>query len=236
MKKIRKSNDRGHADHGWLKSKHSFSFADYYDPAHMNHGILRVINEDWIDGGTGFNTHPHLNMEIISYVIEGALYHKDSMGNSTTILPCEVQRMSAGTGIRHSEHNHEINKQTHLLQIWIMPEKNNIVPSYAQKSFEKELESNQMALVISKEGRNGSITVNQDVDMYLVKSKIAGKKIHATTKKRDLWIQVIQGDVQVDDLFLSSGDGAGISEADSIHISWVAGSELILFDMVKNNF
>ncbi len=231
MIKIRKSQERGLASHGWLNSSHTFSFADYYDPNYMGFGPLRVINEDRIEGGTGFGTHGHENMEIISYVIEGALQHKDSMGNETVIKPGEVQRLSAGTGIRHSEHNEIKDKTTHFLQIWIMPEKNGVTPGYGQKSFEAELRAGGLVLVASKAGRNGSITLNQDVDMYVAKASLAGHKTVETSKQRKLWVQVISGQVEVESSALGAGDGAAISDVNTLELKWSPSSEFIVFDM-----
>lgn len=228
---IRRAEDRGDANHGWLKSKHTFSFAEYYDEDYMGFGPLRVINEDRIEGGTGFGTHPHRDMEIISYVIEGALQHKDSMGNTTVIRPGEVQRMSAGTGVRHSEYNDLKDKVTHFLQIWIMPEKVGIEPSYGQKSFENDFGCSDLILVASKSGRNGSITMNQDVDMYVAKAQDAGEKHLKTYAHRHLWVQVIKGEVQVEGETLKAGDGAGIEKIEQLRLKWNKGSEFILFDM-----
>lgn len=231
MVHIRRSEERGDANHGWLKSKHTFSFADYYDEKYMGFGPLRVINEDRIEGGTGFGTHGHRDMEIISYVIDGALQHKDSMGNTTVIKPGEVQRMSAGTGVRHSEYNDLQDKVTHFLQIWIMPDKAGIEPGYGQKSFENDFGCSDLILVASKLGRNGSITLNQDVDMYVAKAQDAGEKILKTYPHRHLWVQVIKGDVQVEGETLRDGDGAGIEKVESLRLKWSKGSEFILFDM-----
>lgn len=231
MMYLRKANDRGDTNHGWLKSRHTFSFADYYDEKHMGFGPLRVINEDRIEGGTGFGAHPHRDMEIISYVIDGELLHKDSMGNSGVIKPGEIQRMSAGTGVRHSEYNNLKDRVTHFLQIWILPEKLGIAPSYGQKNFENDLGSSDLILVASKSGRNGTVTLNQDVDMYAAKTQDAGEKIHKTSSHRHLWVQVITGIIEVQGTKLGAGDGVGISEVDSLKLKWSKGSEFILFDM-----
>jgi len=231
MIQVRRSNERGDANHGWLKSKHTFSFADYYDEKHMGFGPLRVINEDRIEGGTGFGTHGHRDMEIISYVIEGALAHKDSMGNETVILPGEVQRLSAGTGIRHSEHNQVKDRPSHFLQIWIMPEKNGIEPSYAQKSFAKDLAGSDLILVASKLGKNGSITINQDVDIYAAKATKQGEKTLKSLSHRHLWVQVVQGEVKANGEALSAGDGAGLKEVDSLALQWNHGAEFLVFVM-----
>jgi redox-sensitive bicupin YhaK (pirin superfamily) len=231
MIQVRKSDERGDANHGWLKSKHTFSFADYYDEKHMGFGQLRVINEDRIDGGTGFGTHGHRDMEIISYVIDGALQHKDSMGNVAVIKPGEVQRLSAGTGIRHSEQNDLKDKETHFLQIWIMPDTLGVEPGYGQKSFENDFGCSDMILVASKNGRNGSITINQDVDMYVAKAQDEGEKHLKTYPHRHLWVQVIKGEVTVDDTKLTAGDGAGIEKVDMLKVKWNKDAEFILLDM-----
>lgn len=228
---VRKSNERGNAEHGWLKSKHTFSFAEYFDPKHMGYSALRVINEDRIAGGTGFDTHGHRDMEIISYVISGALEHKDSMGTNTIIRPGEVQRMSAGTGVRHSEYNHMPDSETHFLQIWILPEKNGVQPGYDQKSFANDFGCSDMILVASKNGRNGSITINQDVDMYVAKAQDAGEKVLKTFKHRHTWIQVIKGEVKVEGETLTNGDGAAIGEVEAMKLQWSKDSEFIVFDL-----
>lgn len=231
MIQVRRANERGDANHGWLKSKHTFSFAEYYDEKHMGFGPLRVINEDRIEGGTGFGTHGHRDMEIISYVIDGALEHKDSMGNATVIKPGEVQRLSAGTGIRHSEYNHIKDRASHFLQIWIMPEKTGIDPSYAQKSFSNDFACSDLILVASRSGKNGSITMNQDVDMYVAKAESSGEKHLKTFPHRHLWVQVIKGEVSVAGENLGAGDGAGIQGIEELRLTWKKGAEFILFDM-----
>ena len=231
MIKVRKSKDRGFADHGWLKSRHTFSFADYHDPAQMGYSVLRVINEDRIAGGTGFGTHGHRDMEIISYVIEGALEHRDSMGTDTVISPGEVQRMSAGTGVRHSEYNKLKDQATHFLQIWIEPDQEGITPSYDQKSFENDFGCSDLILVGSKSGKNGSVTIHQDVDLYACKAIEAGEKHFKTYPHRHLWIQTIKGSVSVEGETLQSGDGAAIEKIENLNIKWAKGSEFLLFDL-----
>lgn len=231
MISVRKSGDRGHANHGWLDTYHSFSFANYYDPNFMGFSVLRVINEDKIDAGTGFGTHPHQDMEIITYVVEGALAHKDSMGNSTVILPGEVQRMSAGTGIRHSEYNHAENLATHLFQIWILPEKKGITPSYDQKSFLDSFTDNNFVLVASHDGKNNSVSLSQDINMYVLKSKSGGKMTYDILNKRNIWIQIIIGQLNVNEIQASAGDGIAIKELENIVLQWTAGTEFIFFDL-----
>ncbi len=231
MVKIRRSLERGHADHGWLKARHSFSFGDYHDANHMGFSALRVINEDRIAGGAGFPTHAHRDMEIITYIVDGVLEHKDSMGNTATISPGEVQRMSAGTGVRHSEYNHLTDKKTHLLQIWILPDKANYAPSYEQKNFAPELEKGQLTLVASNDGRDGSVSMNQDVEMYVAKSPTAGEKIINTDETRFYWVQVIRGNIKVNDDILLEGDGLSASLLTRLHLQWSAGSEFLVFNL-----
>jgi redox-sensitive bicupin YhaK (pirin superfamily) len=231
MMTLIQSKDRGLANHGWLKSFHTFSFADYYNPERMGFGPLRVINEDRIEAGTGFGTHPHRDMEIISYVIDGALEHKDSMGTETIIRLGDVQRMSAGTGIRHSEYNHSKTEQTHFLQIWVVPENMGIPPSYDQKSFETSFQTNALVLVGSKTGRDGSITINQDVDLYACKSNGEGSKLISDKSNRRIWVQNIKGQVTVNEQLCQSGDAVGFEKTESVSLKWSAGSEFLVFDL-----
>jgi redox-sensitive bicupin YhaK (pirin superfamily) len=231
MLKVRKSSERGLANHGWLNSRHTFSFADYYDPQNMGFSVLRVINEDRIAGGSGFAEHGHQNMEIISYVISGALEHKDSMGNSTRIKTGELQRMSAGTGIKHSEFNHFREQQTHFLQIWILPDKNSYQPSYGQKDFADKLQSEELTLVASNFGRDGSVNLNQDVDIYALKSKKPGERILNTDAERSYWLQVISGVVKINEVTASAGDGVSGVLLSRLHLMWQPGSEFLLFDL-----
>lgn len=231
MIQVRKSNDRGLANHGWLNSKHTFSFADYYDDKHMGFSVLRVINEDRIEGGTGFATHGHRDMEIISYVIDGALEHKDSMGSNTIIEPGEVQRMSAGTGVRHSEYNHLKDRATHFLQVWILPAKQGDAPSYDQKSFRSDFATGGLRLVGSRDGRNGSVVINQDVDLYAAKSPRAGETEIRLQPGRRAWVQVVKGEVGVGVIKLGAGDGAGVVDDPTVKLSWSEGSEFLVFDL-----
>jgi quercetin 2,3-dioxygenase len=226
---VRKSADRGHAHHGWLNSKHTFSFADYHDASHMGFASLRVINEDRIEGGSGFGLHGHQNMEIVSYVISGALRHKDSMGNSTLIRPGEVQLMSAGTGVRHSEHNEQSDKETHFLQIWIMPEKEGIPPGYGQKSFEQDMNTKNLVLALSKTGEQGSIPINANVKVFVSKPPAPGEEVLENPSRRPVWIQVVKGPVQVEDESLDSGDGAAATGLDKMKLTWERGAEFITF-------
>jgi redox-sensitive bicupin YhaK (pirin superfamily) len=233
------SNTRGQADHGWLNSFHTFSFADYHNPNMIRFGPLRVINEDRILGGAGFDTHGHRDMEIVSYVVEGALEHKDSMGNSTLILPGEVQRMSAGTGIMHSEYNHIKDKTSHFLQIWILPSQMKINPSYGQKNFSNKLSSEKLSLVISPDASEKSIAINQDVKIYALKSKNAGLENFTYDVSRLGWIQVIKGKIQIltkkdnATVQLTSGDAISIQDTTDIEIKWSENSEFLLFDMIN---
>lgn len=231
MIKIRKSSARGFANHGWLKSFHTFSFASYYDPAQMHFGSLRVINEDFIAAGAGFGKHPHDNMEIITYVISGALSHQDSMGNASTILPGEVQIMSAGTGVFHSEFNHEQNAETHLLQIWIFPKVKNITPRYGQKSFTKDFENNDFVLVVSGSGRDGSIQINQDAEIFAAKFAPGKQHSFLTERSHKIWIQMISGKITVDGQELAAGDAAAITDAVLVNIEAKEKSEFLLFGL-----
>ncbi|MBW2529314.1 MAG: pirin family protein [Deltaproteobacteria bacterium] len=227
---LRRSDERGHANHGWLDTRHTFSFANYYDPAHMGFRNLRVINQDRVAPGAGFPTHPHRDMEILSYVLEGALEHRDSMGNGSVIRPGEVQRMSAGTGVTHSEYNHSTDEPLHFLQIWIRPEAPGGAPGYEQKQYGDE-RGNRLRLVASKDGRDGSVRVRQDVSVY-ASLLDAGKDVeHSFATGRHGWLQVARGQVMVADATLSGGDGAAISAADSLRITATRDSELLLFDL-----
>jgi redox-sensitive bicupin YhaK (pirin superfamily) len=231
-----RSADRGQVHHGWLKSYHTFSFADYYNPQRMSFGPLRVINEDWIQGGTGFPTHPHQNMEIITYIISGSLAHKDSTGTEASIHPGDAQRMSAGSGIRHSEFNHYKDKTTHLLQIWIVPDKVGYKPSYQQISFADKLATGKLFLIASNDGREGSVSMNQDVNLYALKSLNYGEHLITIPKNRMLWLQVVSGEVTLDDsTVLTEGDaGASLTaEVSEIKISWTSVTEFLFFEMVR---
>jgi len=231
MIKVRKSAERGGANHGWLEAKHTFSFADYHDPAHIGFSVLRVINEDKIAGGAGFPPHAHQNMEIITYIIDGELEHKDSMGNTATIKPGEVQRMSAGTGVRHSEYNHLKDAKTHLLQIWLLPDKAGHAPGYEQKDFSSRLEKGELVLVASNSGRDGSVSMNQNVDLYALKSPSAGEKILNTDETRAFWLQVVKGVVKFNEVSVGAGDAVSGTMLTRVHLSWTAGSEFLLFDL-----
>lgn len=228
---IRKSQDRGFANHGWLKSYHTFSFADYFDRSHMNFGNLRVINEDYIAGGKGFGKHPHQDMEIITYVISGALAHEDSMGNASTILPGEVQIMSAGTGVFHSEFNKKTDEETHLLQIWILPKEKQIAPRYDQKSFLDVLKKSNFVLVVSGSGRDGSMQINQNVEIFAAKFSAAKTFDFEPKIGKRIWIQMIKGKLKVNDFELEKGDALAIKHEEKITLAATKDSEFLLFDL-----
>ena len=231
MLTVRKSQERGHANHGWLNSYHSFSFANYFDPNFMGFGTLRVINEDIIQAKMGFPTHSHQNMEIITYVIEGALEHKDSMGNTSVIRPGEIQRMSAGTGVSHSEYNHSDRELVHLLQIWILPEKKGLPASYEQKMYSAAEKQGQLRLVGSRDGRNGSVTIHQDVDLY-ASLLDTGETIEYEIKgDSQIWLQLISGDLKVNDREVSAGDAVAIYDETNLVIVAQTNAEFLLFSL-----
>ena len=231
MMQLRKSEERGHARHGWLDSRHTFSFADYYDPRFMGFRTLRVINEDRVEPGRGFGTHPHSDMEIVSYVIEGALEHKDSMGNGSVIRPGDVQRMSAGTGVTHSEFNPSSVERVHFLQIWILPERNGLPPSYEQRAFPPSGRRGSLRLVASRDGRDGSVTVHQDVDLYATLLSPGAAVELALRPNLHAWVQVVRGDVDVNGASLVAGDGAAVSDERSVRVRAGDDAELLLFDL-----
>ena len=229
MTHFRPSDARGHADQGWLKSKHSFSFADYYDPGYMGFGPLRVINEDRVAPDRGFGAHPHRDMEIISYVVAGALEHRDSMGEVSVIKPGDVQRMSAGTGVVHSEYNASKSDPVHFLQIWIMPDQRGLKPGYAQQHFDDL--NGKLRLVASNDGRDGSISIHADVNLYASKLNADAQVTLPLSDKRGVWVQVVTGLVTVNDQPLESGDGLDLAEVPEVKISPMENSEFLLFDM-----
>ena len=231
MLELRKAADRGYADHGWLKSFHSFSFADYQDPEHMGFGALRVINEDRIQPGTGFGTHGHRDMEIISYVLEGALAHKDSMGNGSSIVPGDVQRMSAGRGVQHSEHNDARDEVTHFLQIWIEPNVNGIEPSYEQEHFDAASKRGALRLVASPDGREGSVRIHQDAYLYVALLGAADRVGHAIAVGRRAYVDVARGRVTVNGKPLQAGDALKAGGVHAITIEKAEGAEVLLFDL-----
>ncbi|MBD2179521.1 pirin family protein [Aerosakkonema funiforme] len=229
---IRRSEERGHANHGWLDSYHSFSFADYYDPKYMGFRHLRVINQDRVAPGMGFGTHPHRDMEIISYVLDGALEHKDTIGTSSVIHPGEVQRMSAGTGIAHSEYNHSKKDPVHFMQIWILPEAKGLQPGYEQKNYPAEEKRGKLRLVASRDGRDNSVTIHQDVNLYATLLEEGEKVVHEIKPGRHVWLQVARGEVNLNGVPLKGGDGAAISDESIVAIEGIKGAEVLLFDLV----
>jgi len=230
----RPSNERGHANHGWLDTFHTFSFADYHDPAHMGFRALRVINEDRVQAGRGFPTHPHADMEILTFVLAGALTHADSMGTGSTIRPGDVQRMSAGTGVTHSEFNASRTDPVHLLQIWILPEQRGLRPEYEQKAFPEAERRGRLRLIASQDGADGAVTVHQDVRLYATVLDSGQQVTQALAPGRFAWVQVARGAVVLNDSALAAGDGAAIQGESQLEIvaNGAAGtSELLLFDL-----
>ena len=229
--RVRKAKERGHFNFGWLDTYHTFSFAEYMDPRFMGFQSLRVINEDVVEAGAGFPTHSHRDMEIITYVLDGAVEHKDSMGNHGQILPGDVQRMSAGAGVTHSEYNPLKDKPLHLLQIWILPEKKGVKPSYEQKSFSKALDGGRLVLAASRDGRDGSVTVGQDVDVWAARMKPGTQLSLPLAKGRHAWIQVAKGLLSVNGKELSSSDGAAVSKTSEIQLQAKSKAEFLLFNL-----
>ncbi len=228
---IIRSESRGAADHGWLKSRHTFSFADYHNPSMMSFAKLRVVNEDWIEPGRGFDTHSHQDMEIITYMIDGALEHKDNMGNGSVIRPGELQRMTAGTGIMHSEFNHSTDDEAHLLQIWILPEQNGLEPGYEQKLFPPEEKSNHWRLVGSRNGRDGSLTIHQDVNLYSTELDENTALDYEFEGRRRGFLQVVHGSVDIAGQTLVAGDAIMTRDEQTLTVSAIERSELLFFDM-----
>ena len=228
---IRLAEDRGHADHGWLNTFHTFSFADYHDPKQMGFRGLRVINEDRVQPAQGFGTHPHRDMEIISYVLEGALQHRDSMGNGSIIRPDDVQRMSAGTGVTHSEFNASRDELVHFLQIWLMPAERGIKPGYEQRTFGPEQKNGRLRLVASPDGREGSVTIHTDASLYagLFAGGVAGEL--ALGKDRHSWVQIARGKARVNGHDLKAGDGAALTDESGVRIEGIDASEVLVFDL-----
>ena len=226
-----RSNSRGAADHGWLKSRHTFSFAEYHNPARMSFGPLRVVNEDWIEPGRGFDTHPHRDMEIVTYMIDGALEHKDNMGNGSVIRPGELQRMTAGTGVLHSEFNHSSEDQAHLLQIWILPERKGLQPGYEQKLFPTEQKRNRWCLVGSRDGRDESLTIHQDVNLYSTELDEGAETELELDKSRQGFLQVVRGSVEIDGEELGAGDAVTIQIQTAFTVRALQDAELLFFDM-----
>lgn len=232
---IRKSNERGHANHGWLDSYHSFSFANYYDPAHMGFSVLRVINEDIVEGGQGFGMHSHRDMEIVTYMLGGAIQHKDSMGNGSVIRAGDVQRMTAGTGVRHSEFNASNDEPAHLLQIWLLPERNGIEPGYEEKHFDAASKANQWRLIASRNRRQGSLLIHQDVDVYATILD-ANRTLEYTARPgRSLYLQIARGNVQVNGTQLETGDAIAMDDVTNVELVSQTDVEIVLFDMPSSS-
>jgi redox-sensitive bicupin YhaK (pirin superfamily) len=228
---IRSKGDRGHANHGWLDTWHSFSFGDYYDPDQMGFQSLRVINEDFVSPGQGFGMHGHRDMEIVTLVLEGALEHRDSLGTGSVIRPGELQRMSAGTGIRHSEFNPSANEAVHLYQIWLLPDRAGHKPSYEQKSFPESERRGKFRLVASPDGRDGSLTIHQDANLYLATLGGGTALSHPIRPGRSAWLQVLRGTVQLNDQRLTAGDGAAVENEMSLAVRAENSAEVLLFDL-----
>ncbi|MEQ1758207.1 MAG: pirin family protein [Vicinamibacterales bacterium] len=227
----RPADERGRADFGWLDSRHTFSFGEYYDPRFMGFRALRVINEDRVKPGYGFPTHPHRDMEILSYVMEGSLAHKDTMGTSSVIVPGDVQRMSAGTGVLHSEMNPSPNEPVHFFQIWLLPEKRGIEPGYEQKRFETPEKQGRLKLVASRDARDGAIAINQDVDLYAGVLAAGDSTQLALRPGRHAWVQVARGGVTLNGTELAQGDGAAVSDEASLDLAASSDAELLVFDL-----
>jgi redox-sensitive bicupin YhaK (pirin superfamily) len=228
---VRRSSERGLADHGWLRSMHTFSFADYHDPRHMGFRALRVINEDRVQAGRGFGAHGHRDMEILSYVLEGSLAHRDSLGTGSVIRPGEVQRMTAGTGVTHSEMNASSSEGVHFLQIWILPERGGLQPGYEQKAFPAEERRGRLRLVASRDGREGSVTVHQDVALYAALLEDGERVAHEVRPGRHAWIQVAGGPIDVGGGRLESGDGASTSDPGAVELVGRGAAEVLVFDL-----
>jgi redox-sensitive bicupin YhaK (pirin superfamily) len=231
MLTLRPAGERGHADHGWLDSHHTFSFADYYEPAHMGFRTLRVINDDRVAPGQGFGTHPHRDMEIVSYVLEGSLEHRDSMGTGSVIRPGDVQRMSAGTGVRHSEFNGSKTDPVHFLQIWLMPSRNGIAPGYEQKTFSGADKRGRLRIVASPDGRDGSVTIHTDALLYAGLFDQGESARVTLSAGRHAWVHVARGKARVNGQELQEGDGAALSQEPAVVVEGVDGAEVLVFDL-----
>jgi redox-sensitive bicupin YhaK (pirin superfamily) len=231
MINLRKSNERGHADHGWLNTYHTFSFSSYYDPAHMGFRSLRVMNEDRVAAGKGFGTHAHRDMEIVSYVLDGALEHKDSMGNGEVLRPGEFQRITAGTGITHSEYNPSKDQSTHFYQIWLTPQKNGLAPGYEQKRYDDMQLQNTLRLVASPDGADGSLTIHQDAEIYLSKLEAQRSIVFEVPSGRHVWLQVLRGSVTLNGEAMDTSDGAAVSDESTLTITASSSAEIMLFNL-----
>jgi len=230
MLTLRRSNERGHANHGWLDTHHTFSFANYYDPRHRGFRSLRVINDDHVAPGMGFGAHSHQDMEIITYVLAGALEHKDSLGTGAVITPGEAQRMSAGTGITHSEFNHSQTDPVHLLQIWILPDQQGLEPSYEQRNFPASEKQSKLRLIAAKDGREGAVTIHQDVDLYASVLAAGDRVSHTFKPNRSAWLQVAQGTAVLNGQTLQAGDGVAVS-GEPLEVTTDSAAEILLFDL-----
>jgi redox-sensitive bicupin YhaK (pirin superfamily) len=228
---LRPSNERGHADRGWLDTYHTFSFADYNDPRFMGFRALRVINEDRVQPGGGFGTHPHRDMEILTYVLEGALEHKDSLGTGSVIRPGDVQRMSAGTGIRHSEFNPSATEPVHLLQIWLLPERQGLQPEYEQRAFPEEGRRGRLQLLASRDGRDGAVTIHQDAELYAASLEKGESVTHRLRPGRHAWVQVARGAATLNGHALRAGDGAAVQEEAALELTADEKAEILVFDL-----
>jgi len=228
---IRRSNERGGGDYGWLNTRHTFSFNDYLDEKWMGFRSLRVINEDWVGPSGGFPTHPHRDMEIITYILSGKLEHKDSLGTGSVILPGDGQRMTAGRGIRHSEQNPSATETAHLLQIWILPQKQGLEPSYEQKSFPESEKRGKLRLIASNDGSDGSVRINQDAKLFVTLLSPGEEVAHSLGGKRHAWLQVAKGEVELNGQKLNQGDGAAVSEEGKLTIKGTKDAEVLLFDL-----
>jgi redox-sensitive bicupin YhaK (pirin superfamily) len=231
MMQIRRGQDRGHFDHGWLNTYHTFSFADYSDPAQMGFRALRVINEDRVAPGMGFGMHGHRDMEIVTVVLSGALEHRDSLGNGEVLRPGEVQHMTAGTGIRHSEFNPSPTEPVHLYQIWLLPNRERLTPSYEQKAFTEAEKQDRWRLVASPDGGDGSLTIHQDARLYLASLTEAQELRHELSRGRHAWLQVLRGEVVVNGTTLTAGDGAALSDEAALSVRAASAAEVLLFDL-----
>lgn len=234
MINLRKAQERGHANHGWLDSYHSFSFSTYYDPAHTHYSVLRVINEDVIAPARGFGMHPHNDMEIITYMLQGKLRHQDSLGNGSVIRSGDVQRMSAGTGIVHSEFNASDRTQAHLLQIWLLPEKNGIAPGYEEKHFDEAQKRDRWCLIASRDGKEDSLHIHQDVELYATVLSTGRQLSYHAKPGRSLYIQVARGSVILDGVMLEAGDAAKVDEQHAIELKAAEEAEILLFDLPQH--
>ena len=229
---VRKAGERGHADHGWLDSRHTFSFADYHDPAHMGFRALRVINEDRVAPGQGFGRHSHRDMEIISYVLDGALEHRDSMGTGAVIQPGDVQRMSAGTGVTHSEYNASRQAPVHFLQIWLLPNRRGVAPSYEQKTFSAEDKRGRLRLVASPDGADSSVTIHSDARVYAGVFDAGASAEHALAPGRHAWVHVVRGTARINGIALAAGDAVALTEERTVRIEGIDAGEVLVFDLL----